>query len=221
MEWNSFRWTRRCCCCGPITSSLLIFLVNIVTHISLLSISCLVLNSPDELFGSIVDAIDTRDKLLAQSQIYLEIHGSILAVSEGLSSLQQTIVILYYDKHNQLCSFLESCSLLFDPHHPEPYSSHLQPNCNLWRSLSRPPSSVTMAHFSLHQYSQHPLPPCVHPCHPPEYLVQGHSIPCGYSSRSDCYLLLVSHIQAIQKNKDSTEKTYSQTSKDPTDCPAI
>ena len=94
---------------------------------------------------------------------------------------------------------LESCSLLFNPYHPEPYSSHLKPTCDLWCTLSHPPSSVTMAYCLLHQYIRHTLPPCVNPCHPPEYLDQGHSIPCGSSSRSDCYFFLVSHIQAIQK----------------------
>ena len=45
------------------------------------------LNSPDELLGSIIDAIDTRDKQLAQSEIYEEIHGFILAVSEVVISI--------------------------------------------------------------------------------------------------------------------------------------
>ena len=62
----------------------------------MLSISCMVLNNPNQLLGSIIDAIDTRDKLLAQSEIYLEIHGYILAVSERLL---QTIVSLSFDKH--------------------------------------------------------------------------------------------------------------------------
>merc|ERR1711892_57912 len=76
----SFSWTGRCCCCGSRTSSLLIFLVYIVLHITLLSISSLILHNPNEVLDLIIGVIDTRDRILADSDIYHEFLETILLV---------------------------------------------------------------------------------------------------------------------------------------------
>ena len=77
----SFRWITRCCCCGTRTSSLLILLVYIVLHIILLSFSCLVLNSQEEMLDSLVSVLDTRDQLLQKNTVYQELRGTIVMVS--------------------------------------------------------------------------------------------------------------------------------------------
>ena len=51
-------------------------------HISLVSISCLMLNKPETLVDYIVTTVDTRDKLMEQSDTYLEIRQIVIAVSE-------------------------------------------------------------------------------------------------------------------------------------------
>ena len=78
----SFSWTERCCCCGSRTSSLLIFLVYIILHISLLSISSMMLHRPDELLPFLIGVIDTRDRLLAESDFYQEFEETILMVGD-------------------------------------------------------------------------------------------------------------------------------------------
>ena len=84
--WNifSFSWTGRCCCCGSRTSSLIIFLVYMVLHIALLSISSLMLRRPDEFVPLLIGAIDTRDRILAESDFYKEFEENILLVCEGI-----------------------------------------------------------------------------------------------------------------------------------------
>ena len=75
-------WTERCCCCGSRTSSLIIFLVCIVLHISLLAISSMILHKPGELVHLIIESLDTRDRILAESDAYQEFEGTILMVGE-------------------------------------------------------------------------------------------------------------------------------------------
>ena len=76
---QSFRWTRRCCCCGTRTSSILIFLVYAVLHISLLSITLLI-KSPIELLDYLVNVVDTRDGLLGKSDIFMDIKQVLVVV---------------------------------------------------------------------------------------------------------------------------------------------
>ena len=78
---DSCRWTRRCCCCGPRTPSLLIFMVYIVLHTCMVSISCLMLHSPGDLLRYILIHLDTRDHLLEHSDIYKDIKEAVLTVS--------------------------------------------------------------------------------------------------------------------------------------------
>merc|ERR1719233_1234970 len=75
---QSFNWTEKCCCCGSKTSSLLIFLLYILLHISLLSISSMMLHRPDELVPLLISVIDTRDRVLADSDFYQEFEEAIL-----------------------------------------------------------------------------------------------------------------------------------------------
>ena len=80
----SFSWTGRCCCCGSRTSSLIIFMVYIVLHITFLAISSLMLHRPEELMPLLIGAIDTRDRILVESDFYQEFEEAILLVCERI-----------------------------------------------------------------------------------------------------------------------------------------
>ena len=92
---HSFSWTGRCCCCGSRTSSLLIFILYILLHISTLSIISMVLHRPKELVPLLISVIDTRDEILAGSNFYQEFEETILMVGEVIMEALKNVNLFH------------------------------------------------------------------------------------------------------------------------------
>ena len=59
----SCRWTEAvCCCCGSLTPALLTLVTQVTLHLTMLTLSCVILTNTDTMLDNLIHSVDTRDR---------------------------------------------------------------------------------------------------------------------------------------------------------------